>query len=85
MVSEIDAKVRQIIKNNLKTKVPVEEIKGDEPLENFGISSMNFIRIIVEIETEFGFAFSNETLQFEKLNTLNKLVLYIDSQSDYPQ
>lgn len=80
MVSEIEMKVRQIIKNNLKTKVPVETIGGDELLDSFGISSMNFIRIIVEIENEFGFAFTNETLKFEDLNTLNKLVAHIALQ-----
>lgn len=80
MVSEIEMKVRQIMKDNLKTKVPVEAIGGDELLDSFGISSMNFIRIIVEIENEFGFTFTNETLKFEDLNTLNKLVAHIALQ-----
>ena len=77
---EIEMKVREIMKNNLKTKVPVEAIRGDELLDSFGISSMNFIRIIVEIENEFGFTFTNETLKFEDLNTLNKLVAHIALQ-----
>lgn len=80
MVSEIEMKVRRIIKDNLKTKVPVEAIGGDEFLGSFGISSMSFIRIIVEIENEFGLTFNDETLKFEDLNTLNKLVVYIASQ-----
>ena len=78
--NEIEAKVRQIITENVKLKVPIAEIGSDDPFDDFGISSMNFVRLIVAIEGEFAFTFSNETLQFENLNTLHKLVSFIASQ-----
>ncbi|MCL6589236.1 MAG: acyl carrier protein [Firmicutes bacterium] len=80
--AEIEAKVRQIIKDNAKLKVPVEEIGLDDSLGDFGISSMNFIKIIVGVEMEFGFEFNNETLKFENLDTLRKIVSFIENQPE---
>lgn len=77
---EIEAKLRQIIIENVKLKVPVEQIGSEDLLDDFGISSMNYIRIVVAIENEFGFTFPNEALQFENLNTLRKLASFINTQ-----
>lgn len=77
---EITTKLRRIIADNVKTKVPVEEIGVDESLVEFGINSFNFVRIIVGIEAEFGIVFDNETLRFDTMDTLNKITAYITSQ-----
>jgi acyl carrier protein len=79
MMQEIEAKIRKIITESVKTKVPVENIGLDDSLADFGINSMNFIKLIVEIENEFGFVFNNDTLRFENLNTINKLIDCINS------
>lgn len=78
-MQEMIAKLRRIIADNVKTKVPVEEIGVDESLVNFGINSFNFVKIIVEIENEFGVLFDNETLRFDELDTFNKIAAYVAS------
>jgi acyl carrier protein len=74
MMQEMEVKIRRIIKGNVKTKVPVEDIGRDESLVDFGVNSMNFIKIVVELENEFKVLFDNETLRFDEMNTINKLI-----------
>lgn len=80
MNKEIEAKLRKIIAENVKTKVPVSEIGEDIPLEDYGISSMNFIKIIVGVESEFGFMFEDEELEFNNFRTLKDAVHFIEKK-----
>ncbi len=78
-MQEMEAKIRKIIAASVNIRVPAEEIGSDDSLSDFGINSMNYIKIIVAIETEFGVTFDNEALRFDKLNTINKMAAHISS------
>lgn len=45
-------------------------ISTDDDLRKLGINSLNFIKMIVSIEDEFGIEFPDDALCFDKYNTV---------------
>lgn len=50
------------------------ELKGDCPLKESGLDSLSLVTVITGIEETFGFFFSDDDLDPERLITLNDLV-----------
>lgn len=48
--------------------------------EDIGIDSVDFIKLIVEIETEFDFIFDDEYMNYELLNSFGQLCVYVESK-----
>jgi acyl carrier protein len=67
------------IKNILKTVAPsavtkIDQLNADDSiLDYLDIDSLKFIELIVEIEQEFNVEISDELLQAENFNSLNKI------------
>lgn len=80
MSQEIEAKVRELIKEVVELTVPIEEVGIEDDLMNLGMNSINSIKVIVAIEEEFGFEFDDEDLNFENFRNIRKLVSYIESR-----
>lgn len=80
MSQEIEAKVRELIKEVVELTVPIEEVGIEDDLMNLGMNSINSIKVIVAIEGEFGFEFDDEDLNFENFRNIRKLVSYIESR-----
>ncbi len=62
-----------------KIKEIAEETLGAElgPSENLkesGVDSLGLVALVVGIEEEFGFSFSDDDLQPDKLRTMNDLI-----------
>ena len=57
--------------------VKVAEINGDSTLEELGLDSIEFVELIVEIESEYGFEFDEEELNLEKYYCINDLIATI--------
>lgn len=69
--------VINIIKNKVNLRIPINEITNESPLEEIGIDSLSFLRIIIEIESEFGFEFNMEDLNNQNFQTLGCVISYI--------
>lgn len=57
----------------------VENIKADEDLMMYGMTSISCIKMIVMLEEKYNFDFKDEDLLFEKYNTFNKLFALLES------
>ena len=49
----------------------------DDPMSSFGINSVDFIKIIVAIETEYNFEFFYEDLAMDRFHTVRDLSEYV--------
>lgn len=56
-------------------------IGNETTLSEFGINSVSFIKLIVEIEEEFDFEFDDDKLSHKAFNSLKCLVAYIDEKT----
>ena len=55
-----------------------ELIEGNDSLDGFAINSVNFIRVVVELEKTFDIEFEDDALEFTKFDTLQSLCDYIE-------
>ena len=60
--------------------VDVNTIKDDDELLSI-IDSLTFIKLIVAIDEEFNLSIEDEDVDFDKLNSVNLLVKYVEDNS----
>lgn len=60
--------------------VDVNTIKNDDELLSI-IDSLTFIKLIVAIDEEFNLSIEDEDVDFDKLNSVNLLVKYVEDNS----
>ena len=69
--------MRKQIINILKVNTEcTTKISESSLLSDLGISSLDFVKIIVEIETEFGFEFEDGKLSLLEFPTVQSLIDY---------
>lgn len=73
-LEEIESKIISIMKENMDFDASVSV---SDRIESLGINSISFIKIVVQIETEFGFEFEDDDLNYNVFQTLKDLVVYI--------
>ena len=73
----IEKKIKKIIADNIDIQTISQDIGLEFKLADIGVNSISFIKIIVSIETEFGFEFSDEDLVYNIFPTLESLVSYV--------
>ncbi|RAT94038.1 acyl carrier protein [Brevibacillus sp. Leaf182] len=49
-------------------------------LQDVGINSLGFIRLVVAVENEFGFQFEDDMLNVELFQTIQELIMYIEGK-----
>ncbi|MFR1757636.1 MAG: phosphopantetheine-binding protein [Eisenbergiella sp.] len=76
MKNDIKNKLVSIFKKNCD--FIDDESLENEKLNDLGINSLIFIRIIVEIEEKFDFEFDDEDLDFEKFTYLSDVCNYVE-------
>ncbi|NQX47744.1 acyl carrier protein [Paenibacillus tritici] len=79
MLQTINETVLLILKRNLELDEG-DSLELDDDLLLLGINSINFIRIVVDFETEFGFEFGEEELDYNLFRTAGKLIEYIENK-----
>lgn len=72
---------REIIVNMLceVLEVDQETILNEEDLFNLGFDSINFVRLIVELELKFDIEYPDELLDLKKLSSVEKIVQLVES------
>lgn len=61
-------------------EVRPETIKGDYSLQEMGVDSLIFIRLVVMLENEFSIEFDDEALLIERFEKINDLQQYIQDK-----
>ena len=74
-----EKEIRNIISNTIKTTEPIDDFDADQCLQNIGLDSVTFIRIVVEIENRFEFEFPDEKLAITEVETIRKLCSVVAS------
>ena len=74
-----DRRIIEIIAGHVDIALNVNDIKSGDFLDNIGINSINFIRIVIEIENEFGISFDVDYLGFEVYENIQALLDYVSS------
>lgn len=72
MEKEILYKIVEIIKLNIEHD-EIGDLKLDDNLENLGMDSLAYIRIVVALEEEFKCEIPEEKLLVSEMNTLGKI------------
>lgn len=80
MYTEIEAQVRKILKGEAGHLTSIDSIGLEDDISDFGITSVNYIKLLVLIESEFEFEIKNEDLIYENFNTIHKIVTYIEQR-----
>ena len=74
-------KIDNIINETLNLTTPAQDIGEDCKLADFGMSSIDFVKLIIAIECEYGIDVDDEFLLVEKLGTKKKIKEYIESKN----
>ncbi len=67
--------------NIVKVALEIEELSEsilEDNLQDLGLESFAFIRIIVSLEDEFGIEIPDELLYMEQLDTISKIVNVVE-------
>ena len=73
---EVQNQVKEIIYEFANVK-EAGQMTIDDNFSNFAINSVDFIKIIVGIETKFDFEFYDDDLQMGRFNNMHDLIDYI--------
>lgn len=74
-------KVIDIIKETLGIDSS-REITGATDISSLGINSLNFLRIIVEIEETFDVEFDDNELNFDYFSTIDSVITLIEGKKN---
>lgn len=81
-MNTFELKLREILKGYLYFTAPIEEIDPEANLENYGLDSFMYIKLVVTLENEFQIEFDDEALDFRKFSTIKSITSYIAAKSD---
>lgn len=79
----VEKKVADIILEYSNANNQGGGISVDDHFDNFGINSVDFIKIIVGIETAFDFEFLDDDLQMGRFNNMRQLIEYVIERTEY--
>ena len=74
---EVIRKLKEIIIKTMELSVELEQIKGENLVEEIGFNSVDALEILVWVENEFDIRFPDEDLSSELLISLDNLADYV--------
>ena len=74
MFKDIELKVKDIIKKNINAQ---EDIGLEENLEQYGLSSITFLKALIELEQEFNIEFDDTYMMGFEGQTISNILKYI--------
>lgn len=77
---DIKKKIIEILERNSKLKNIDATMLDKITFNDLGVNSLNFIKIIVEIEDEFEMEFDDDQINYDLLNNINDLVSLIEEK-----
>jgi len=72
--------IREIIRRTINITEPIDKIGDESALHNAGIDSLEFVKVIIEIEVFFGIEIPYDKLTMAEAGTIKKLCNIVNSQ-----
>lgn len=72
--------LRRILCRYISLKIPAEQITLEDKLEDIGVDSISFMKVVVAIEQSFGFEFKDEDLIIDNFERIKNVIRYIDER-----
>ena len=75
--------IKQVIKKIIMTvseNILIDEIDDNDSLIENGMDSMEYVFLIVQLETTYGIKFEDDMINYEKLNSIEGFSNYIYSK-----
>lgn len=79
----VESRLLKILKEKLEVSEAVN-IKPEHSLQALDINSVSFVKLVVEIEKEFGFEFQDDSIDMNKLSTVRNLIEFIEENCENP-
>lgn len=79
-MSNIKLRIAEIIKSCSNMKPGNRTINLTDSLSDIGIQSKYYMKILVDIETEFGIVFDDQLIIFDGAKTLEEFILYVEAK-----
>jgi acyl carrier protein len=77
MSDDLQARVINMVRENLEDGNELDNLKPDDDLSVLGINSVTFIKLVIAAEMEFGITWNEEDLDYRNFSTINNIVDYI--------
>lgn len=76
---EIENKIKTIVSSHIDVALDLDKIQNSDSLDLLGINSINFIRIIIELEDLYCCEFDIDMLGFDVYPNFGEFVKYVKS------
>lgn len=80
MKDTIELEIRKCLKSHVSTTVDFDALELSESLEEAGVNSIDFIKVIADIEMKFEISFSDDEVDLSQYNTLESFVQFVNSK-----
>jgi acyl carrier protein len=74
----IDNSIKLVIIKHIDIALNIDKISSDQYLADIGVNSINFIRMIIEIEQEYDIQFDIDKLGIESFEQVGNFIAYVD-------
>ncbi len=78
---DVESRLLKILREKLEVSEAVD-IKPEYSLQTLDINSVSFVKLVVEIEKEFGFEFQDDSIDMNKLSTVKNLIEFIEENCE---
>lgn len=70
--------IRKVVSRNCDSNDESNQIGLDENLQDLGVNSSSYIRIVTDIEKEFDIEFDDENLDYKRFATLKDIINFVE-------
>lgn len=78
MSNQVEAVVRKILKENVKSSINFDELGVDQSLSDIGFNSVDFVKVAVGMESEFEFELGDDELNFSQFDSIKIIVEFVE-------
>jgi acyl carrier protein len=75
--NQVEQRLRQIIVRSLRSTKQANEIVGKDLVSELGITSIDALEILINVEMEFNIEIADEDLSAALVSSLNNLTTYV--------
>lgn len=77
-MNQIEERIRKVLQENGSLHIPISQINSDDQLKDFGINSIRYMSIIVDLEKEFSIDFNLDDISTDNFRTINQIAKTIE-------